>query len=254
MGDSGKPMRILVLGGTTEASRLSERLEKRTDVWALLSLAGRTHEPAAQALNTRVGGFGGIDGLAAFLKDQHIDLLVDATHPFAEQISRHAAEAARLTGTPIVAFVRPAWVREPGDRWVEVADLDAAAQALGAAPRRVLLTTGRLGLDHFTVAPQHHYLIRTIDPPGDLPGLPQHRLLLDRGPFDLEAERALMVRERVAVVVTKNSGGSATYPKIVAARELGLPVIVVQPPTRPGVPQVHDVEAVLAFVEGVKAR
>ena len=244
-------MRILVLGGTTEASRLAKALATRSDLEATLSLAGRTEAPAAQPIATRIGGFGGVTGLAAYLRDQAIDVLIDATHPFAAQISRNAAEAARLTGTPIVAFVRPAWSRAPGDRWIEVESLDAAARAIGAAPRRVLLTTGRLGLASFEAAPQHHYLIRTIDHPGDLPGLPDHALLLDRGPFDLEAERALMVGERVEVVVTKNSGGSATYPKIVAARELGLPVIVVQPPTRPDVPQVHDVEAVFAFIAGV---
>ncbi len=245
-------MRILVLGGTTEASRLAKALATRSDLEATLSLAGRTEAPAAQPIPTRIGGFGGIDGLAAYLRDHAIDVLVDATHPFAAQISRNAAEAARLTGTPIVAFVRPAWTREPGDRWIEVESLDAAARAIGAAPRRVLLTTGRLGLASFEAAPQHHYLIRTIDHPGDLPGLSDHALLLDRGPFDLAAERALMVAERIEVVVTKNSGGSATYPKIVAARELGLPVIVVQPPTRPDVPQVHDVEAVFAFIAGVR--
>jgi len=245
-------MRILVLGGTTEASRLAKALATRSDLEATLSLAGRTEAPAAQPIPTRIGGFGGIDGLAAYLRDHAIDVLVDATHPFAAQISRNAAEAARLTGTPIVAFVRPAWSREPGDRWIDVADLDAAARAIGTAPRRVLLTTGRLGLASFEVAPQHHYLIRTIDHPGDLPGLPDHALLLERGPFDLAAERALMLAERVDVVVTKNSGGSATYPKMVAARELGLPVIVVQPPTRPDVAQVHDVDAVFAFIEAVQ--
>jgi len=247
-------MRVLVLGGTTEASRLAKALSARPEFAATLSLAGRTEAPAAQPIPTRIGGFGGIEGLAAYLRGHAIDVLVDATHPFAAQISRHAAEAARQTGTPIVAFVRPPWGREPGDGWVEVETLEDAARAIGEAPRRVLLTTGRLGLASFDVAPQHHYLIRTIDPPGDLPGLPDHALLLDRGPFDLAAERALMLRERVEVVVTKNSGGTATYPKIVAARELGLPVIVVRPPVRPEVPQVHDVAAVLAFIEGVGGR
>lgn len=241
-------MRILVLGGTTEASRLARALAERSDIEATLSLAGRTLDPAAQPIPTRIGGFGGIAGQAAYLRDHGIEAVVDATHPFAEQISRHAAEAARLTGTPIVALVRPAWGRAAGDRWIEVGDLDAAARALGEAPRRVLLTTGRLGLDHFTAAPQHHYLVRTIDHPGDLPGLPHHELLLDRGPFDLGAERELMRRERIEVVVTKNSGGVATYPKIVAARELGLPVVIVQPPVRPEVPQVNDVAAVFAFL------
>lgn len=245
-------MRILVLGGTTEASRLARALADRPDIEATLSLAGRTIDPAAQPIPTRVGGFGGVAGLAAWLREHRIDALVDATHPFAAQISRNAAEAARETGTTIVAFVRPPWTREAGDTWIDVADLDEAARALGTPPRRVLLTTGRLGLDHFTAAPQHHYLIRTIDHPGDLPGLPDHTLLLDRGPFDLAVERDLMTRERIDVVVTKNSGGAATYPKIVAARELRLPVVIVQPPLRPDVPQVHDVAAVFAFLESAR--
>ncbi|MBV5264972.1 cobalt-precorrin-6A reductase [Pinisolibacter aquiterrae] len=244
-------MRILVLGGTTEASRLAKALAERADIEATLSLAGRTVDPAAQPIPTRIGGFGGVEGLAAHLRDHAIDALVDATHPFAAQISRNAAEAARVAGTPIVAFVRPAWTRAPGDDWREVASLEEAAAAIGAAPKRVLLTTGRLGLASFEIAPQHHYVIRTIDPPGDLPGLPDHALLLDRGPFDLAAERALMERERIEVVVTKNSGGAATYPKIVAARELGLPVVIQQPPTRPDVPRVGDVAGVFAFLNGV---
>ncbi len=247
-------MRILVLGGTTEASRLAKALATRSDLEATLSLAGRTETPAEQPIPTRIGGFGGIGGLAAHLRDHAVDVLVDATHPFAAQISMNAAAAARLTGTPIVAFVRPAWAREPGDRWIEVESLDAAARAIGDRPRRVLLTTGRLGLSAFEAAPQHHYLIRTIDHPGDLPGLPDHALLLDRGPFDLAAERALMAHEQVDVVVTKNSGGPATYPKLIAARELGLPVIVVQPPMRPDVPEAHDVAAVIAFIEGVRSK
>ena len=244
-------MRILVLGGTTEASRLAKALAERPEIDATLSLAGRTEAPAAQPIATRIGVFGGIDGLAAWLEDHRIDALVDATHPFAAQISRNAAAAAEKTGTPIVAFVRPPWERQPGDRWIEVASLEDAARAIGETPRRVLLTTGRLGLASFAVAPQHHYLIRTIDHPGDLGFLPDHALLLDRGPFDLAAERALIARDRVEVVVTKNSGGAATYPKIVAAREAGLPVVVVQPPMRPAVVQVHDVAAVFDFLETV---
>ncbi len=247
-------MRVLVLGGTTEASKLARALAERGDIDATLSLAGRTVDPLAQPIPTRIGGFGGVEGQAAYLRDNRIDAVIDATHPFAAQISRHAAEAARLTGTPIVAYVRPAWARVAGDRWIEVGDLDAAVAVLGAASRRVLLTTGRLGLSHFEAAPQHHYLIRTIDHPGDLPGLPDHTLLLDRGPFDLAAERRLMREARIDVVVTKNSGGAATYPKIVAARELGLPVVIVQPPVRPDVAQVHDVAAVMAFLEGVERR
>ncbi len=246
-------MRILVLGGTTEATRLAKALADRPDFEATLSLAGRTEAPAAQPIPTRIGGFGGAEGLAAWLVEHRIEALVDATHPFAAQISRNAAAAARVTGTPIVAFVRPPWRREPGDDWREVETLEDAARAIGETPKRVLLTSGRLGLASFVVAPQHHYVIRTIDPPEAevLALLPDHALLFDRGPFDLAAERALMRRERIEVVVTKNSGGAATYPKIVAARELGLPVVIQQPPARPDVPQVHDVASVFAFLESI---
>lgn len=249
-------MRILVLGGTTEATRLAKALADRPEIEATLSLAGRTEAPAAQPIPTRIGGFGGAEGLAAWLVEHRIDVLVDATHPFAAQISRNAAEAARATGTPIVAFVRAPWRREPGDDWHEVATLEDAAHAIGATPRRVLLTTGRLGLASFAVAPQHHYVIRTIDPPEPevLARLPDHVMLYDRGPFDLDAERALMRRERIEVVVTKNSGGAATRPKLVAARELGLPVVIQQPPARPDVPQVHDVESVFAFLAAHPSR
>lgn len=245
-------MRVLVLGGTTEASRLARALADRSDIDATLSLAGRTADPAAQPIPTRIGGFGGIAGLAAWLRDHRVDALVDATHPFAARISHNAAAAAAETAIPIVAYVRSPWFREPGDRWIDVADLDEAAMALGDTPRRVLLTTGRLGLDHFARAPQHHYLIRTIDHPGDLAELPDHEILLDRGPFELEAERELMRRERIDIVVTKNSGGSATRAKLVAARELNLPVVIVQPPLRPDVPRVHDVAGVFAFLEALR--
>ena len=249
-------MRILVLGGTTEATRLAKALADRPEIEATLSLAGRTEAPAAQPIPTRIGGFGGAEGLAAWLVEHRIDVLVDATHPFAAQISRNAAEAACATGTPIVAFVRAPWRREPGDDWREVATLEEAAHAIGATPRRVLLTTGRLGLASFAVAPRHHYVIRTIDPPEPevLARLPDHVMLYDRGPFDLDAERALMRRERIEVVVTKNSGGAATRPKLVAARELGLPVVIQQPPARPDVPQVHDVESVFAFLAAHPSR
>ncbi|TBW35250.1 cobalt-precorrin-6A reductase [Siculibacillus lacustris] len=239
----------MVLGGTTEASALARALAARPDLDATLSLAGRTEAPAAQPIPTRIGGFGGVAGLVEWLRAERVDVLVDATHPFAAQMSRHAAAAAAETGVALVALSRPPWQRESGDRWIEVGDLDAAARAIGETPRRVLLTTGRLGLAAFEVAPQHHYVIRTIDHPGDLDGLPDHVLLFDRGPFDLAAERALMTAAQIDVVVTKNSGGTATKAKIVAARELGLPVVIVQPPARPDVPVVHSVAAVLAFVE-----
>lgn len=242
-------MRVLVLGGTTEASRLAQALAGRRDIAATLSLAGRTADPAAQPIPTRIGGFGGVEGLADYLRDERIDVLIDATHPFAAQISRNAAEAAARTRAPLVAYTRAPWTPVAGDRWIEVDDLDAAARAIGETPQRVLLTVGRLGLGAFAAAPQHDYLVRTIDDPGPLAELPRHRVILERGPFDEASEAELMRREAVAVVVTKNSGGAATYGKIAAARALGLPVVIVRPPARPDVPIVHELDAVMAFIE-----
>ena len=241
-------MRILILGGTTEAVRLAERLAGRPGIEATLSLAGRTHEPAPQALPTRVGGFGGVSGLAAYLKDNGIDLLIDATHPFAAQISLNAVAAAAMAGVALIRYTRPPWEREPGDNWLEVDSLEAAAEALAGEPKCVFLTVGRLGRAAVEVAPQHHYVVRSIDPPDEL-NLPDHRLLLERGPFDEASQAALMQAERVEIMVTKNAGGDATYGKVAAARSLGLPVIMVQPPASPDVTTYHELNDVLAAIE-----
>jgi precorrin-6A/cobalt-precorrin-6A reductase len=240
-------MKVLVLGGTGEGRALADRLAGRPDFEATVSLAGRTAHPAPLPLPTRIGGFGGPEGLARHLSDAGIDALVDATHPFAERISANAVAAATLTGVPLVVLARPPWTRGPGDRWTEVADLAAAAAALGPVPRRVLLTVGRLGLAAFAAAPQHDYLVRTIDDPGDA-GLPRARVILERPPFDAAAEAALMRREGIEVVVTKNSGGPATYGKIEAARALALRVVLVRPPARADVPTLHDPDAVIDWL------
>ena len=241
-------MKLLILGGTGEATRLAELLAGRPDIEATISLAGRTSRPAALPLPTRIGGFGGADGLAAHLTAEGIDLLIDATHPFAERISANARAASRATGVPLLVLTRAPWTARPGDRWTEVASLDEAAAVLGPAPRRVLLTVGRLGLAAFEAAPQHDYLIRSIDPPDGL-DLPLARVILDRPPFDAEAEEKLMREEAVEVLVTKNSGGPATYGKIEAARRLALPVILVAPPRRADAPTLHRPEDVLDHID-----
>lgn len=241
-------MRVLILGGTTEATGLARLLAARPDIQATLSYAGRTSSLAPQPIPVRVGGFGGPAGLATYLDAERIDAVVDATHPFAERMSWNAVAASEQTGVPLVALARPPWAPVPGDRWTEVDDLAAAATAFGERPRRVLLTVGRLGLKAFEAAPQHHYLVRSIDPPQDF-RLPDARVILDRPPFDRASERALMQGEAVDVLVTKNAGSAATYAKIEAARELGIEVVIVRPPIRPDVATVADPEAALAWLD-----
>jgi precorrin-6A/cobalt-precorrin-6A reductase len=241
-------VRVLILGGTSEARALATRVAELPEIDAILSLAGRTREPQPQPIAVRVGGFGGIDGLYAYLEAEHIERVVDATHPFAAQMSRHAAAACTRLGVPLLILARAPWQKQLGDNWTEVANLDTAVRALGDAPRRAFLTIGRLGLTAFARAPQHFYLIRTIDPPENLAALPNHRLILGRGPFGVEDEESLMREGKIDVLVTKNSGGPATYAKMVAARRLRLSAIVIAPPSPPEVPIVHDLESALRFL------
>ena len=242
-------MRLLILGGTTEASSLVRRIAGRTDLQPVLSFAGRTQSPVAPPIPFRVGGFGGIAGLEAYLSAHGTRAVIDATHPFAAQMSRHAAAACRRLGVPLAVFTRPAWHRQDGDRWTSVADMAEAAKALGEQPRRVFLTIGGLQLAAFAEAPQHHYIVRAIDPPDAVRLLPSHRLILARGPFSAEDEIALMRDEQVDALVTKNSGGAATEAKLVAARELGIEVIIVERPEAGAVPVFETLDGILAWIE-----
>ncbi|UVK36356.1 cobalt-precorrin-6A reductase [Mesorhizobium sp. AR10] len=241
--------RILILGGTTEARQLAGKLAARADLSITLSLAGRTENPVAQNVPTRVGGFGGADGLAAYLNDMRIDLLIDATHPYAAQISANAAEAALKIGAPIVALRRPGWELVGGDRWTSVDTVADAAKALGSAPRRVFLALGRQEVSAFEAAPQHHYLIRSVDPVEPRLAVPDATYLLARGPFPEADEHALLRHHRIDIVVSKNSGGEATYGKIAAARALGIDVIMIRRPALPDVPSAETVEALAAMVD-----
>ncbi len=165
-------------------------------------------------------------------------------------MSANAAAACDATGTPLVVFTRPPWTREPDDRWIEVAAMDDAVRALGAQRRTVFLTQGRLQLAAFARAPQHRYIVRAIDPPAELGALPdhKHKLILARGPFSLADELALMKREGIETVVTKNSGGGATYAKIEAARTLAIEVVIVRRPPAPEAEKLQDLDAVLAWI------
>jgi precorrin-6A/cobalt-precorrin-6A reductase len=243
-------MRILILGGTTEASALARHLAERPNLHAELSFAGRTRNPVAPPIPFRGGGFGGIEGLQAYLLKHRIDAVIDATHPFAAQMSRHAVAACRALEVPIAGFSRAAWVEQPGDRWTRVQDMAAAVQALGARPRRVFLTVGGVQLGAFAQAPWHWYLVRTIDPPV---GLHVQRLILARGPFAVEAEIALMQAERIDILVTKNSGGAATSAKIEAARALGVEVVIVDRPAPEAYPAFERVADVITWIEAHRA-
>jgi precorrin-6A/cobalt-precorrin-6A reductase len=242
-------MRLLILGGTTEASVLARQLAGRADLHPILSFAGRTQGLTPPPIPFRVGGFGGIAGLLSFLAEPRIDAVIDATHPFAAQMSRHAAVACRDLGVPLTRFTRQPWSKQDGDRWTCVPDMEAAVAALGEIPRRVLLTIGGLQLRIFAVAPQHHYVVRSIDPPGPITALPSHRLILARGPFGVAGEITLMRDERIEVLVTKNSGGEATEAKLTAARALGIDVVMIERPPAEAVRTLEDVAAVCEWIE-----
>jgi precorrin-6A/cobalt-precorrin-6A reductase len=251
MGD----LRILVLGGTGGARALAGRLAALPGLIVTLSLAGRTRAPALPDCAVRTGGFGGADGLAAYLAETGTGILVDATHPFARRISRNAAEAGAAAGVPLVVLDRPPWRAESGDRWMRVADMADAVAALGSAPKRVFVAVGRQEVGAFRAAPQHRYLVRSVEPvaPGDLPDGAE--TVLARGPFDAADELRLLAAHRIEVVVAKNSGGNSTYGKIAAARTLGLPVVLVDRAAVEGAASdVDDAESRVLHLAGLAKR
>ncbi|AZO00332.1 cobalt-precorrin-6A reductase [Mesorhizobium sp. M9A.F.Ca.ET.002.03.1.2] len=240
--------KILILGGTTEARQLAGKLAA-ADHSVTLSLAGRTENPVAQGVPIRSGGFGGAEGLAAYLRETRIDLLIDATHPYAAQISANASEAAGKTGVRILALRRPGWAPVEGDRWTLVDSVADALNALGPSPRRAFLALGRQEVAAFEAAPQHHYLIRSVDPVEPKLAVPDATYLLARGPFRGADERALLESHRVDVVISKNSGGEATYGKIAAARALGIEVVMIRRPALPDVTSAETVESLAAMID-----
>lgn len=247
----GSGMRILILGGTSEARELGRLLAADARFAPVLSLAGRTRTPAAQPVATRIGGFGGAEGLARWLDHERTEAVVDATHPFAVNISANAVTATKALGLPLGSIVRAPWQPVEGDSWKTVADAASAAFALGGKPRRVLLTVGRLELAAFATAPQHDYIARTIDPAGDIALPPRIAFIAERPPFSLEAEHALMQREHIDVLVSKNSGSPETYAKIEAARALGIPVVMIDRPPKPAGTPLPNAAAALAWLKSL---
>jgi precorrin-6A/cobalt-precorrin-6A reductase len=239
--------RLLILGGTAEAVELARACVARPGLEVISSLAGRTRTPGLPPGEVRIGGFGGAAGLARFLADRRIDRVIDATHPFAAQIGAHAEQACRKARVPRVRLLRPPWTRQPGDNWIDVADLAEAAQRLPELGRRVFLTVGHQDLGAFARV-DLWFLVRTIEPPGVLP-LRHGQWLAGRGPFAVEDELALLRAHAIDVLVTKASGGAATYAKLAAARQLGLPVVMIRRPPPPPGPVVDCVEAALAWLE-----
>ena len=224
-------------------------LAKRKNLAVTLSLAGRTAEPLEQPVPVRRGGFGGAEGLASYLRAERIDVLIDATHPYAAVIAANAAEAARMARVRLIALRRAPWRKVQGDVWTEVDTMEHAAEALGKAPRRVFLALGRKELRPFEAAPQHVYLVRSVDPVDPPLAVPHAIYVTARGPFSEEEDRALLERHRIDVIVAKNSGGDATYGKIAAARALHLPVIMLKRPALPQVESVTSVEDALAWLD-----
>lgn len=240
--------RLLILGGTGDAVKLAAQTINIPGLETITSLAGRTNEPGAIASSIRTGGFGGEAGLTEYLQAMKIDLLIDATHPFAAQISWNAAHAASTVGIPSLILVRPAWARTSQDNWIEVESIDRAVTAIPATAERIFLTIGRQQLAPFATLTDRWCLMRSIDPPAaDMP-LPPGKMLLDRGPFSLAQELQLLKDERIDAIVSKNSGGEATYAKIIAARELCLPVVIVQRPLMPEVERVENVSIAIDWL------
>ena len=236
-------MRVLLLGGTTEASAIARALAGNRRFSPVLSLAGRTRTPIPPPIPWRVGGFGGVAGLAEYLRQAAVDAVIDATHPFAAQMKAHAAAACGAI--PRVAVLRPAWEPVAGDDWMGAPSMTAAAAALGPQPRRVFLTVGRGELAVF--GPPHRYVVRSVDPPADAPE--GSVVVTERGPFTAADDQALMLAHRIEVLVTKNSGGAAVEGKLSAARALGIRVVMVARPPPPPGPIVAEAAGALRWLE-----
>ncbi|MCP3470860.1 cobalt-precorrin-6A reductase [Bradyrhizobium sp. CCGUVB1N3] len=238
--------RALILGGTSDANTLAAEIA-RAGVDAIYSYGGRTRAPAGQPLPIRAGGFGGVSGLANYIRQEGITHVVDATHPFAAEMSRNAVTACTETETPLIALERAPWAKAPGDHWIEVADLAAAVAALPETPAHVFLAIGRQHIAPFGEKPQHAYTLRFVDPPeGALPF--EAEIIVSRGPFTFEDELELLRSRRIAWIIARNSGGDGARAKIDAARALGLPVIMIARPQLPERLQVESVAEVLAWL------
>lgn len=240
-------LHILILGGTTEASELASTLSNYK-IKITFSYAGRVEAPKEQPANVRVGGFGGIEGLRDYLIQNHVTHLIDATHPFAQKISVNAIHAVQKTGVKFITLTRAPWEPKANDRWLPVPDITAAVAAVSTPPQRIMLAIGRIHIDSFIVQPQHNYLLRLIDEPMSPPSLPNHTIVIERGPFNIESDMRLLNKHKIELIICKNSGGKGADAKLIAARELGLPVIMIDRPKFPIHKEVHSVSEILQWL------
>lgn len=243
--------RLLILGGTGDALTLIQGLQSTFSEinWdIILSVAGRTQRHPLGPWRTRTGGFGGVDGLTRYLATEAIDLLIDITHPFAQQMSHQAQRAADALSISRLMVARSPWQAVPGDRWITVPNHPAAAAALPALGQRIFLSIGRQELDHYLHLKNIWFLMRVVESPKPFMAHPPGLILVERGPFSIAVERALLHRHAIDAIVSKNSGGEATYGKLVAARELQLPVVMVQRPPLPPGPWVATVDEALRWI------
>ena len=243
-----KHKRVLILGGIRDSLTLIALASTIPGLEVINSLAGRTRQSVMAFKPTRVGGFGGVSGLIDYLREQKIDLLIDATHPFASKISWNAAIAASELNIPHLMLVRPPWKKIEGDHWLEVESNEFAAKVLPGLASRIFLSIGRQELASYAHLKDLWFLMRMIEQPELYSPVPLGKILTERGPFSLKEERSLLQKYKIGAVVSKNSGGDATYPKVVAARELGIPVVMIQRPFLPEAEQASDVESVVSWL------
>lgn len=240
-------MRVLLLGGTTEASALAKTL-KAKGIETVFSYAGRTKAPFPQPVPMRVGGFGGVAGLQDYLRAEKITYVVDATHPFAAQMSLNAHNACHSLTIPLLRLERPAWTPQSGDDWISAADIEDACDALPDKPTRVFLAIGRMHVDLFARRPQHHYLLRLVDAPAHPIALPHHTAIIARGPFNISEDTQLLRDYNITHVVAKNAGGNGAVAKVEAARNLGLRMIMIARPELPDGSVASDSTAVMRWL------
>lgn len=230
-----------------EASALARKVAE-AGIPAVMSFAGRVDSLKPQPLPVRVGGFGGVDGLTDYLSENAITRVIDATHPFAAQMSRNAVEACRLAGVPLTALTREPWVKQSGDRWIRVDSIASAAKALAGPPRRVFLAVGRMHLSEFSINPQHFYLLRLVDRPTAPLSFPNSEAIIARGPFSFNDDLELLKKHNIDLVVSKNAGGTGSRSKIDAARELGIEVLMIDRPSLPERAELHSVDDAMRWL------